>query len=55
MNWAGWLLAVIVLMAVVSMIADDMGAGYRRRAAKTAISGTVFLILLWLAAQGARP
>lgn len=55
MNWAGWILFITVAAVLAAEISVDMGAGYRKRAAKTAISGLVVLILLWIAAQGPRP
>lgn len=52
MNWAGWILFILVLLAVASMVAQELGAGRPERAKREAIVGAVFLLLLWIAAQG---
>ncbi|MFA7329824.1 MAG: hypothetical protein WC326_02005 [Candidatus Delongbacteria bacterium] len=54
MNLAGWILFILIALAVAASVAQDMGAGYRKRAGWMALVGTVILLLLWLAAQGPR-
>lgn len=55
MNWAGWLLFVLVLLSVAAMVAQELGAGHTDRAKREAFVGAAFLLLLWLAAQGPQP
>lgn len=55
MNWAGWILFILVALAVASMVSQELGAGRRDRAWREAAVGAVFLLLLWIAAQGPQP
>jgi Na+-driven multidrug efflux pump len=55
MNLAGWILFILIALAVVASVAQDMGAGYRERARTVTIVGAIVLLLLVLAAQGPRP